>query len=339
MTLSIRFACLTFCLLSAPLSLANDDDQALPKHDHAAQTPQSPSVDDDAGLQQYADIKTQPLVSSTIQPEFVAYGVVLGLEPLLALRQQYLAAQALQDSAAAKYQEADANLSRTRSLHQSDIVSTRRLQEQQAQWQTDKANLATSSYQQQTILASGRLQWGDTLTTWFTQHHGKQAERFLNHRAQLLQITLPANTSLPPGLKSLAVGTQGRRDLAIRATLISQAPQVDPITQGERYFFECEGHNLPFGAYLNAWIPSGSPGKTGVLIPESAVVWHLGQAHIFIKTAEGQFSRRTLTELVPDKNGYFAAAGFEPGEEIVITGAQTLLSDQLKNLIPNEDKD
>jgi hypothetical protein len=31
--------------------------------------------------------------------------------------------------------------------------------------------------------------------------------------------------------------------------------------------------------------------------------------------------------------------GFKAGEDIVITGAQTLLSQELKNLIPSEDND
>ena len=131
-----------------------------------------------------------------------------------------------------------------------------------------------------------------------------------------------------------------RRDQAIKATLISAAPQVDPITQGERYFFKSEGRNLPFGAHISVWIPSGKQAQTsGVVIPKNAVVWHLGQAFVFIRSEDGGFNRRLLAELNPTKKGYFTSAGFEPGEEIVTVGAQTLLSEELKNLIPREDDD
>ncbi|QPK64347.1 hypothetical protein IVG45_05115 [Methylomonas sp. LL1] len=327
----IRFACLAAALLAASSPFADADQDDEPR----AMKP----ADSAASNTHIAGIKTQRLEASMQQPEFSAYGTVVNLEPLVALRQQFLAARAQQDSARAKYQEADLNLTRTQDLHRHDIVSTRRLQEQQAQWRNDQANLATSNYQQQTILATSRLQWGELLTDWFTQNHGKQAEQFLNHRAQLLQITLPANSRLAPDLRTVDVDEHGRRDHAIKASLISVAPQADPVTQGERYFFKSEGRNLPFGAHITAWITNGTPENTGVIIPDNAVVWHLGQAFIFIKSVNGEFQRRLLPELIPAKTGYFASGDFKPGDEIVITGAQTLLSQELKNLIPSEDND
>lgn len=330
MPLLIRLTYLSLILISS-LSYAaagDDDERAEQAHTHSAEN-----------LQQTAGIKTQRLQATTQQSELTAQGLVSNLEPLLMLRQQYLSAQAQQDSAQARYQEANLNLSRTQNLHQHDIVSTRRLQEQQAQWQNDKAHLATSRYQQQTIIDASRLQWGDKLTRWFTQNNNQQAEQFLNHRAQLLQITLPANTLLPAKVQTIAVDTHGRREQAISATLISAAPQVDPITQGERYFFKAEGQKLAYGAHIQAWIPLGNEKNSGVIIPETAIVWHLGQAFVFIKAEDGTFKRRLLPALNQSEGGYFVSNGFAPTEEIVTTGAQTLLSQELKNLIPSEDDD
>lgn len=290
-------------------------------------------------LKQDAGIKTQPLMSAAIQPELSVQGLVVDMDPLIRLRQQYLAAQAQQDSAQARYQEADQNLSRTRYLHEQDIVSTRRLQEQQAQWRNDQANLATSSYQQQTLIASSHLQWGELLTSWFTQNSHPQAGQFLNNRAQLLQISLPSNYQLKPGQQTIWIDAQGRRQNAVAASLIAPAPQVDPVTQGERLFYKLEKRKLPIGSRFTAWIPADDQTSNGVIIPETAVVWHLGQALVFIETTDGQFERRQLPELIPSQNGYFAASGFKAGEAVVIAGAQTLLSQELKNLIPSEDND
>lgn len=330
MQLLIQLTYLSLILISSLSYAATDDNDepAVQENTHSTES-----------LQQTAGIKTQRLQATSQQSELTAQGLVSNLEPLLMLRQQYLSAQAQQDSAQARYQEANINLSRTKNLHQQDIVSSRRLQEQQAQWQNDKANLAASSYQQQTIMAASRLQWGDKLTNWFTQNNNQQAEQFLNHSAQLLQITLPANTHLPDGLQAIAVDAHGRREQAITATLISAAPQVDPITQGERYFFKSEGQKLAYGAHIQAWIPLGTEKNSGVIIPETAVVWHLGQAFVFIKAEDGTFKRRLLPALNQAETGYFAASGFTPAEEIVTTGAQTLLSQELKALIPSEDSD
>ena len=323
---------LLFCG-SAPYAALDDDDINPPSA--SSRTP----AQTDEPPRQTAGIETQALQAAVQQPELSAYGSVIDLQPLLALRQQFLAAQASSDSARARYQEADANLSRTRQLHRQVIVSSRRLQEQQAQWRNDKANLSTSSYQQQTIVAAGRLQWGAVLTDWFTQADNPQAEQFLTHRGQLLQISLPANTRLPPETRTIAVDDHGRRDQAVSATLISPAPQVDPVTQGERYFFKTEAHRLSFGARVSAWIPDGALGTGGVTIPENAVVWHLGQAFVYIKAENGEFKRRLLADITPGNGGYFAAEGFKVGEDIVTRGAQTLLSQELKNLIPSEDND
>lgn len=331
----LRFACLTAFLLNTdPLAAGNDD------HDAPLATKPSAVSDADDDRLDGAGIVTEPLKRAMNQPELNAYGTVVSLESLLTLRQQYLATQAQQDSAEATYQEADLNLKRTRNLYQHDIVSARRLQEQQARWRNDKANLANSRNQQQAILATSRLQWGNTLTEWFTLNQGKQAEQFLSHHAQLLQITLPPDVHLNSDVRSIAVDERGRRDRAIKATLISAAPQVDPTTQGERYFFKSQDRNLPFGAHISAWIASGNGNQNaGVVIPKHAVVWHLGQAFVFIKSEDGGFNRRVLPEQISSEEGYFAATGFEPGEEIVTTGAQTLLSEELKNLIPSEDDD
>jgi hypothetical protein len=76
-----------------------------------------------------------------------------------------------------------------------------------------------------------------------------------------------------------------------------------------------------------------------VNIPKSALIWHLGQAFVFVKSADQQFALRALANYTPSLQGYFVTGALQPGEEIVTTGAQTLLSQHLKALIPSEDKD
>lgn len=323
-----RLLLLFICTLSNPAAGEEDDERTSQESAHTAEH-----------IQQTAGIKTQLLQAAAKQPEINIQGIVSNPEPLLMLRQQYLSTQAQKDSAQARYQEASLNLSRTQNLHQQDIVSTRRLQEQQAQWQNEKANLAASHYQQQTLIAASRFQWGDTLTSWFTENHNKQAEQLLNHSALLLQITLPANMHLPANINAIAVDTQGHRELATPATLISAAPQVDPVSQGERYFFKYEGQKLAYGTRIQAWIAVGDEKNSGVIIPETSVIWHLGQAFVFIKAEDGRFERRLLPPFIQTETGYFAPSGFAPAEEIVTTGAQTLLSQELKDLIPSEDDD
>lgn len=340
MRIILIMAGLAACFAVPPaLAEADDDDLKPLKTENVPRAEEGGYISLDEKSQQLAGIKTELPAAARQQPEFTAFGTVLGLESLVQLRQQYLSAQAQQDSAKAKYTEADFNLSRTRNLYQQDIVSTRRLQEQQAQWQSDKANLAASAFQQQTVLAASRLEWGDSLTDWFVLKPGKPAEQFFNHRSLLLQITLPAHVHFDADMQSIYVDEYGRRQTAVKAELISRSPKIDPVTQGERYFYKAEGRSIPFGSHITAWIANDARQKNGVLIPKTALVWHLGQACVFIKSAGDHFSRRVLQNYTPVDNGYFVIGSVRPEDEIVTTGGQTLLSQQLKALIPNEDAD
>lgn len=328
-----------FVLLSAlllPVAQADDDDESRPL---AGRAPAAAGLTLAVGAAERAGIETRKLVAVSLLPEFTVYGSVLSLEPLLQLRQQFLAVRAQQDSARAKFSEAHANLARTENLYHQDVVSTRRMQEQQAQWQADKASLEVSGYQQQTILAASRLEWGAVLTDWFVSDPGSQAGQFLQQGAQLLQITLPAGVRLEPGVRQIAIDEHGRRQSAVAATLISQAPKVDPLTLGERYFFRAQDRRLPLGAHVTAWVAAGDRAVGGVLLPDSALVRHLGQTFVFVKTAGNGFVRRPVPECSRQPGGCFVAGYLQPGEEVVVTGAQTLLSQQLKASIPDEDRD
>lgn len=340
----IRFGCLLLCLSHLSLALAQDDDDddtvAKPQATQASR----PSVQTQVSSVNQAQIKLagiETMVLKNVQkrPELVAHASVLSLEPLMTLRQQYRAASAIQDGAHAKYQEATLNLARSRELYQQDIISTRRLQEQLALSQSEKANVGNAAAQRQALLATSQWQWGETLSNWFVLGNDKSAEPFVKRHAQLLSITLPANSPSHAAFKIAFVDVQGRRDQAHATQLIARAPQVDPITQGARYFFKLEGQNLPLGARLTAWLPLAGEEQSGVIVPNSAIVWHLGQACVFVKAAADHFNRKVLSEFTPSPGGYFVNSVLRDGDEIVISGAQTLLSQELKNQIPSEDDD
>lgn len=336
-----RIAGLLFCLLAIQPSFADDDDDVRPASENraaAAKTADHDTAPEQSKLEM-AGLKTQRLEAVSLAQEFTAQGSVVDLAPLLAVRQQYLATLAQQDSANAKYRETESNLQRTRNLHDQDIVATRRLQEQQAVWQADKANLSAINYQQQAILGSSRLQWGELLTQWFTQPGEHAISAFLQGKKQLLSVSLPANHAIGHSPDVVYIDGQGKREQAVAAHLIANAPQVDPVSLGQRVFYQLENRNLPFGAPVTAWLADRGKSDRGVLIPETAVVWHLGQAFVFIKNTDASFSRRPLEHFSPAPGGYFAPTSLKPGEEIVITGAQTLLSQELKNQIPSEDND
>jgi len=289
--------------------------------------------------QETSGLKILKLKQIEYQAESIAYGKAIKLSPLLTIRNQYLIASAQQSAAKARLTQAEKNISRLRNLHKNEAVSTRKLQIQQSQWQSDKAIYDSNDYQSQIITNNCQLHWGQTLTQWITDIHSEQFNKLINGEIILLQITLPANSSLPPLSKTIYISPAGDRSLAVTAYFISSLPQVDTVSQGLQFIFQTDNSAIKPGMNFTAWIPQKKHTQTGVIIPESAIAWHLGLAFVFIKIDEEQFVHQNINDPIKVPNGYFIANQIADGEEIVVTGTQMLLSHEFRSQIPDEDDD
>lgn len=326
---------LLFSLTSTCFAYAADDDDDAPQ--------KTPSLTDqvfielDEAVQKLAGVETETVKREYYRPEYLAHGKVLDITPLLMMRNQYFNAASQYDSAMARFKLSATSMSRLQNLHNQDVVSTRRLQEQQSQWQSDKAVANTASQQRQMILADSRQRWGNTLTDWFTDPSSSIADDIIAHKSSLLQVTLPAGQSLAEDVDAIQITPDGQSSQS--AQLVSLAPQVDPLTQGRQYFFLLKNANQPTGLHLSAHIPQQSDSLEGVSIPRSALLWHLGQAFVFIKVNDEQFEQRPIRDYQESNGGYFIVNAVSPNEEVVSLGAQMLLSHQLRGQIPDEDDD
>jgi len=90
----------------------------------------------------------------------------------------------------------------------------------------------------------------------------------------------------------------------------------------------------------------------GVVVPESAIVWLDGQAWLYLQrppsalpaepeggdTSESadRFVRRRVPMDEPVAGGWRGTEGFSPGDAVVVTGAQVLLSEEFRSEIPGE---
>jgi hypothetical protein len=328
------FLIISIFIFSVSLSLADDDDTPVAKQ--SAPTPTG-TVFLSANAQSLSGIQTIKLAPARHRAEFTAYGKAVNIQPLIELRHRYLLALTERDGAAARFKQAEQNIKRQQDLYHEGATSKRNLQVQQAQWQTDKAQVDASSVQGKAIAAEARLNWGEKLTEWALATDADQLNAFLSGRKTLLQITLPVNKQLASDIQSIDVEAAGNRSAAGKAELISAAPQTDATVQGESYFFQTDGRRIRTGMRVAAWIPEQGENQSGVVIPKSALVWHLDQAFVYIKTGAEQFSRRTIDQYSATNGGYFVGRGIKAGEQLVVTGGQMLLSEEFRGQIPDED--
>jgi hypothetical protein len=66
-------------------------------------------------------------------------------------------------------------------------------------------------------------------------------------------------------------------------------------------------------------------------VPREALVRFEGGAWVYVQTGEETFRRSLVTLDVPLENGWFIQGTLKPGDQVVITGAQQLLSEELKS--------
>jgi hypothetical protein len=327
--MNARLIACIFMLGTAP-AIADDDDKP------AANTGQGAIVLA-AKAQSTSGLQTIALTSVSNHPEFIAYGKAVNIQPLMELRHRYLVALTERGGAAARFKQAEQNIRRQQDLYREGVASKHNLQVQQAQWQTDKALFDASGVQGKAIIDEARLTWGKKLTEWALSADDEQLSDFLSGKKTLLHITLPVNKQLTDEVRSIDVEASGNRSAAIKAELISAAPQADATAQGESYFFQADGSRIRTGMRIAAWIPEPGESQSGVVIPKSALIWHMDQAFVYIKTAEEQFSRRPIEHYSATAGGYFVGSGLSAGEQLVVTGGQMLLSEEFRGQIPDED--
>ena len=329
-------ALLTACffILSISLSFADDDDKPVAQLTNSAG---SGTIFLSAAAQSASGLQTITLTPASHHAEFTAYGKALTIQPLMELRHRYSLALTERNGAAARFNQADQNIRRQQDLYRDGATSKRNLQVQQAQWQTDKAQVDASGAQSKAIADEARLNWGERLSDWALSADPEPLNGFLSGKQSLLQITLPVNKQLANDIQSIYVETSGNRSAANKAELISMAPQADNGAQGESYFFRAAGNHIKPGIRVAAWIPEQDENQSGVVIPKSALIWYMDQAFVYVKTAEEQFSRRTIDQFSATVDGYFIGNGIDAGEQLVVTGGQMLLSEEFRGQIPNED--
>ena len=294
-------------------------------------------LDDDA--QKISGIETVILKEIKHQPELIAYGQALNIHPLLSTLNSYLSASAKQAGAKARFTQAERNISRLRALHKNEAISTRKLQSQQSQWQSDQAIYNEMAYQSKLIINTSKLEWGETLINWAIGGHSTPFDSLVKGQATLLKITMPAGTTLAPQINTVNVSPTGKRSSALSASLVSILPQVDHFTQGLQYLFITNTPAIKAGMNLTAWVPQQKQAQAGFIIPESSLAWHLGIAFVFIKVDEEHFIHRNITQPIKVAQGYFITEQLSEEEELVITGTQMLLSHEFRSQIPDEDDD
>lgn len=292
----------------------------------------------DPETQERSGLKTQTLEPVNFAPEIDAFGRAVDIQPLLAQRARYTAAQAQADVAKTTLTAAKNEYDRLSSLNkQEGDIATKRVQQAEADWDRNQAEFRRFETEMASIRDETRQQWGQALAGWALEGSSPEFERLLKHQDVLLLVTLPPGQTLPPGTETVQMATGGDRTHAAPATYISPAPATDPIVQGETYFFRSAASALRAGMRVDVTINQTKNAALGVVVPESAVIWALGQAWAYVQLDTMHFVRRPVSTATEAPGGWFVADTIKPGDSVVVAGAQMLYAEEFRWQIHDED--
>ncbi len=283
----------------------------------------------DAATQKRADIGVAPLQVTTRRGEVEALATVLPPQDLIDTRGTYAAVKTQADKAHATLQASRREHDRLKSLHSDDQnVSTKVLDAAEATWRSDDAVARGADAAVDTVTQNARQKWGNVLALAM-MGDAPLFRRLSDRRDVLLRVAAPSGTNMTKGPGATRVSAN---DGTFRtATLLSASPQADPRMQGTAFFYIAPADGLLPGTALTAYLSSG-PEQAGALIPSGSVVWWQGKAWLYIQSAPGHFLRQELPAAIPVEQGWFAPGALK-GANLVIRGAQTLLSEELRSQI------
>lgn len=288
-----------------------------------------------AADQQHDGILTARPSAPSMPRTVAGYGTVLDAAGLTALNNRYLDATTQRQTAEAKLAVSRAAFERAKILHgEQQNISTAELQRAQGRFAVDQAGLAAAHARVGMVSATARQDWGNVLGKALVDGAPLVAE-LIARRQYLVKVILPPGVTLkrpPETATAWANGAAG-----IRLAFVSPATTTDPRLQGIGYFYSApaDARLLP-GMNLRVRLPA-APIAGGLAVPQSAVVWLQGKAWVYLRTGPRTFVRREILPDRPGPNGGYIVTGLPPGDEIVVQGAQMLLSEEFRSQVPIED--
>lgn len=275
----------------------------------------------DSKAQELIGLQTATLAAASLPPEIKAYGRVLDSATLVSLQNEVLAARAALTASQRDYE-------RLKQLSAGDNASARALEAAEAQMKRDQSALATAGAQ--LVAASGKS--AAVAPPVFYQALARQEN-------VLVRLDLPAGElpGEPPVAARITLpGTEaGGQAGFVVAQFLGRAATTDPQVQGAGFLFVATNApaSLAPGLAVVGFLQLPGEPAAGVIVPAAAVVWSEEHSWFYTQTGETNFVRQEIVLDQPVTGGWFVTNGVAPGDKVVVTGAQTLLSEEHKTEI------
>lgn len=287
----------------------------------------------DASTQQRMGLATAILPSAKARAEEMASATILAAQELLTLRNNYVAAQSQLQKAQASASVSEQEYQRLKNLYEKNQdASQKSVQAAQGVFRSDLASLSAAQHDLALQKFAVQQNWGPAIAGWIADG-SKELDQVLSQNLLLVQVTLPPEKAFHTPRRILLSTAAGE---LVAARYISPLPRTSPLIQRASLLYAIPFRpSLAPGMNLVARLPEG-PARHGLIVPYSAIIWQQGQAWAYLQVNATQFTRRQVSTDTPLSNGYFITSGFKPGDRILVSGAQFLLSEEFRSQIQPE---
>ena len=287
------------------------------------QTAYTVTVDENA--QQADGMETEAIQTYVYRQQTSAYGQVLSPAGLASAYNNLATAKSSLQKFEAQLMASRLEYARLKSLNASNKnVSDRALQAAEAKYLSDKAEVAGARGALRTAKDAISTGWGPVISGWISGYN-ESLQNVIGSRDVLVQLAIPPTSKFKTTPKRVQITSPA--GVLIPANFVSGATSANPSIQGISFIYIASSRsgNLLPGMNVTANMPSAGT-QSGFLVPSAAVVWLQDKAWVYVKKSAAGFNRVEIPTSTPVDEGYFVSGVFSPGDQIVVKGAQALMS-------------
>lgn len=156
----------------------------------------------------------------------------------------------------------------------------------------------------------------------------------------LARLYVPPGQTIAFSVARALIYPADQEEMAIPAHRVALAGAVDPRFQGQTWLFRLAAGKIALrpGEAVTARIAIPGTAERGVLIPAAAILRFQGETWVYVEKEPSRFVRRMAALDQPENGGWIVKSGFEPNEQVVVSGAQTLLSEEMKSQLESDEE-
>ena len=289
--------------------------------------------------QSMAGIEFVSLAPTYHQSEYQVFGEVLDVSGLVDIRGKLIFLLNLDRTRAVEethlvesYQHASLLYEDRQSISRRELLD---IEYQLEAVRTHRSNLQRdlSSLRQAAV-----TEWGSKISEWLLTENSENFNNLSNQDLSLIRLFIRNVPLSELGISVVNIAPVASPSQKVIGEYIGDAPNVKLGTGGVDKFL-ITNSKIPAGTRVVASLSANLEDTAGVFIPDEAVIWHAGKPWVYKQHAEGVFVRVEIEAIVDLGVGWFEIEALKPGDQIVVSGAQLLLSEELKYQIRNENED